>query len=249
MSRASRGFRIAGRIIKLSAFAVIFAVIALLLWRITSSGTPKSMDVLTPNDRLEEAYGEYGKELYVFSQDLKNITMAERNYGYFSVTDYYIIPEADQIQLVFRYNNSTVRHLAEDYKLEDVPDLNELLYDVTLYVQTDLTPENSEDNAGNMEGVVSYTRVHPVESLTTHERKPLYNYYRYVFDLSSVGLSLSDLLESGELLAVYADIYYNQDIDYEETPYGTLCLYDYLAKREVYRLKSGDCKAIENAEK
>ena len=242
MSRASRGFRIAGYLIKFAATALVAGVIIALLLRIFSSGTPRELKAMTPNDRLAAAYETYGKDLYIFKQDHKSMTTAERNYGYFGITDYYIIPEADQIQLVFRYNNSTIRALAEDYSLSEVPDKGAELFDVSLLVQTDLTPDNDKDNAGDVPEAVSYVRLMPVSA----ERKQttLYNYFRYVFDFGEAGLSLSDILDSGELLAVYADIYYNEDINYDELAYGTLFLYDYKTDIVKERLTSKDKQAI-----
>lgn len=243
MSRASRGFRIAGNLIKFAIVAIIAGLIGLLVWRIVSSGTPSALDAMIPNDRLAAAYEEYGSDLYMFKQDHKSITTAERNYGYFAITDYYIIPEANQIQLVFRYNNSTIRALAEDYKLSEVPSTSAKLYDLTLVIQTDLTPENNTDNAGNIEGTVAYTRLQP----TALERKQtkLYNYFRYVFELEE-GMELPEMIESGELLAVYADIYYNEDINYEENAYGTLFLYDYKTDVIKQRLGARDKSAIKD---
>ncbi|MBQ8849019.1 MAG: hypothetical protein IJ011_01645 [Clostridia bacterium] len=243
MSRASKGFRIAGNLIKFAAAAIVAGVIALLLVRIFSAGTPKELKAMTPNDALVSAYEEYGKELYVFNQDHYPVTTADRNRGYFGITEYYIIPDANQIQLVFRYNNSTIRALAEDYSLEAVPDRNAELYDVSLVVQTDLTPDNDSDNGGNVPEAVSYTRIFP--SSVRREQSNLYNYFRYVFEFDSAELSLSELLESGELLAVYADIYYNEDINYDETAYGTLFLYDYETDIVKKKLTSKDRRAIE----
>ena len=242
MSRASRGFRIAGNLIKFAAASIIVGIVALLLIRIISSGTPSELKAMIPNDDLAAAYQTYGNDLYIFKQDHKSITTAERNYGYFAITDYYIIPEANQIQLVFRYNNSTIRALAEDYKLPSVPPTDSELYDVTLVVQTDLTPDNQKDNAGDVAGTVAYTRLQP----TSVERKQtnLYNYFRYVFEFDTEELSLSDMLDSGELLAVYADVYYNEDINYDETAYGTLFLYDYKTRIIKQKLGMKDKNAI-----
>ena len=242
MSRASKGFRIAGNLIKFTAAAVVMGVIALLLWRIFSSGTPSSLKAMIPNDDLSAAYETYGGDLYIFKQDHKSITTAERNYGYFAITDYYIIPEANQIQLVFRYNNSTIRSLAEDYKLDKVPSRDADLFDVTLVAQTDLTPDNKNDNAGDNKEAVEYTRVFP----TSVERKQtkLYNYFRYVFEFDSEGLDLSELLEGDLLLAIDADVYYDHDIDYEDTAYGTLFLYDYKTDVIKQHLTSRDKRAI-----
>ena len=61
MSRVSRGFRRTGKAIKFLFFTVVFSVIALLLWRIFSSGDPKSMKSLTVNEDLTAAYERQGE--------------------------------------------------------------------------------------------------------------------------------------------------------------------------------------------
>ena len=241
MSRVYRGFRITWKVIKFLFFALIFSLIALLLWRVFSSGDPKSMQALTPNDRLAAAYAERGESLSMFRQEQRTITSAEKNYGYFSVTECVFIPDANQIQIVVRYNNSTLRSLAADYGLPDVPSREEELFDVTLTVATDLTPEISEDNAGNDSTAVAQTRVFPTS--VSRDQKNLYNYRRFVFDLGTVEMSLPALLESDGLLAVYADIYYNGDVRYDEPAYGTLCLYDYLSEKLPAKLEKQD-KAV-----
>ena len=247
MSRASKGFRIAGNLIKFTAAAVVAGVIALLLWRIYTSGTPSDLKAMIPNDRLSAAYGEQGDDLYIFKQDHKSITTAKRNYGYFAITDYYIIPEADQIQLVFRYNNSTIRSLAEDYKLDKTPATDAKLFDLTLVLQTDLTPDNDKDNAGDVEDSVAYERIFPTS--VEHKQTSLYNYFRYVFVIDGESGSLSELLESGELLAVYADIFYVEDVNYDNEAYGTLFLYDYKTDVVRQRLSLKDKSAIKSYKK
>ncbi len=242
MSRVWRAFRWSGRIIKFLFFLVIFGVIAILLWRMFSSGDPDSMKVITPNDSLAIAYEQEGEDLYLFRQEQRSITSGEKNYGYFSVTDAIFIPSANQIQIVVRYNNSTLRSLTEDKGLPSVPDRSEDLFDVTLSVATDLTPDNGEDNLGNTEGSVEFTRVHAASC--TSDQKNLYNYRRFVFDLGAAGLSLSELLDGKLLLAVYADIYYKGDVNYDEPAYGTLCLYDYITEIEPCRLSKEDKAAL-----
>ena len=244
MSRVSRGFRFTARFIKGLALAVVFSVIALILWRIFSSSTPKELKSMIPNEKLAAAYETHGKDLYIFNQDQKSITTAAHNRGYYTVSECYIIPDANQIQLVFRYNNSTVRSIAEDKELEEVPSLDAYLFDFSLSVQLDLTPENDTDNGGDIKEAVEYRRIKP--SQTLHGRKALYNYYRYVFDFDDVGLSLTDVIESGELLAIYGDIYfcYETEVDYAETADGVLCLYDYKTDIVEQRLKGRDCRAL-----
>ncbi len=244
MSRASRAFRLTGKTIKFLFSLLIFSVIALLLWRVFSSDNPKSMENLTVNDKLYSAYEQKGDDLYLFRQEQNIITRAEHNSGYFAVTECVFIPDANQIQIVFRYNNSTIRHLAEDYALPETPSREAELFDVTLTLATDLTPDVTEDNAGNDPESVQFTRVHPVS--VSSDTKNLYNFRRLVFDLDEVGLSLEQLIDSGLLLAVYADVYYNQDIRYEENAYGTLCLYDYVSPILDAELTRADRKALEN---
>lgn len=243
MSRVSRGFRITGRIIKFLFFLIVFSVIALILWRIFSSGDPKSVDTITPNDKLCAAYEEHGDGLYLFRQEQRSITSAKDNYGYFSVTNCVFIPEANQVQIVVRYNNSTIRSLAEDKALPEVPSRDEDLFDVSLSIATDKTPDNKDDNLGNDENSVQFVRVMP--SSVSSDTKNLYNYRRFVFDLDGSGLSLRELLDSGLMLAVYADIYYVDDVDYDKPAYGTLCLYDYLSENIEVKMRSRDRDALE----
>ena len=140
MSSASRGARITWNVIRGLFYAVIFSVIALLFWRIASSGDPKSMKTLTINDALAEAYERDGEDLYMFRQNQRSITSGEHNYGYFSITDCVFIPAANQVQIVLRYNNSTLRSLAKDYNLSAVPSRDEELFDVSLVFAIDETP-------------------------------------------------------------------------------------------------------------
>lgn len=248
MSRVSRGFRIFWRLIKVLFALLIFSVIFFLVWRVFSSTKiPESVAGLTINDDLRAAYEKEGKDLRLWRQTQDTLTRGENNSGYFGTADCVFIPGANQVQLLVRYNNSTIRALAEDYQLQTVPGREEELYDVTLLLALDLTPENSEDNAGNDPSSVRFVRLHAVSSKAG--TKNMYNYRRLVFDLDDAGLSLEDLRNEGLLLAVYADFYYNQDVDYEKTPYGTLCLYDYLAELQVDKPGSDDVRALQKAGK
>lgn len=241
MSRVSRGFKIAGWIVKTLFALFIAAVCGFLLWRVFSSSSPKTMESISVNEAISDAYGNDG-ELYIFRQEQGTITRAKENAGYFSITKAVFIPEANQIQVVLRYNNSTIKHLVEDYSLASTPERSEDLYDVNLFFSVDLTPENTDDNATIAEGS---TRTFRCSSRQVRsEEKNLYNYRMFVFDLDDCGEDLSELLESGLLLAVYADIYYVEDMDLDEKAYGTLCLYDYVTKTEDVELTKNEIKAI-----
>ena len=246
MSRASRGFRLFGKTVKILFFLLIFSVIFFLFWRIFSSDNPKSMEQLTVNDQLAAAYEQDGNDLYMFRQNLDMITRADHNYGYFAITDSVFIPAANQIQITFRYNNSTITHLVEDKDLAETPSRDDELFDVTLLIATDLTPDNDEDDLGNNPDSVKLVRLHA--SSVEADTKNVYNYRRFVFDLDEIGVSLSELLEKEELLAVYTDVYYVGDVNYDETPYGTLCLYDHLSKIEPVKLSGRDKRALRKYE-
>lgn len=241
MSRASRGFRIFGFLIKFSATLVVASVCGLLLWRVFSSKTPRSLTNISVNDAVYDAYSD-DKELYIFSQEQNSMTRAENNLGYFSVTHTAFIPEANQIQVVLRYNNSTIKHLVEDKALSSVPSRNDNLFDVNLFFSVDITPDNKDDNAIISE---ESTRTFRCSSeLVMSEPKNLYNYRKFVFDLDTCGEDLKELLDSELLLAVYADVYYVEDMDLNEKAYGTLCLYDYVTDIEEVKLSSAEKKSV-----
>ena len=242
MSRVNRIFKISGCLIKCIFGLVIATVCVALLWRVFSSGDPESMKTLSVNEKVYNAYTQNGEALYMFKQEQNSITRAENNYGYFSITDCKFIPDANQAQVVFRYNNSTIRSLAEDYSLSTVPDRSEELYDVTLLLAIDLTPENKDDNSTNAPESVRFVRVHA--SSHTRDTKLMYNYYQLIFDIDESGEDIKALLDSNLLLAVYADVYYINDLDYEKDPYGTLCLYDYLSENKTIELERADKKAL-----
>ena len=243
MSRVSRTFKYVGWVVKFVFTLLLIFLFVFLLWRVFGSTDPASMKTLAVNDRLYDAYTEADGDLRVFNQSHLTITTADGSRGYFAVTKTAFIPEANQIQIVLRYNNATISHLVEDYSLSHTPDREEDLFDVSLFFSIDMTPDNERDNAVTS---VQGTRTFRCSSeLVESETKGIYNYRKFVFDLDKCGEDLAELIESGELLAVYADVYYVEDINLEGEAYGTLFLYDYKAKNVEHKLSSKDIKNIE----
>lgn len=225
--------RIVGRVIKFLFALFILSVNAILIWRVfISTGMPKEIGTLLMNDRLSAAYEQYGDGLTFRRQEQATVTKAEYNYGYFSVTQCVFIPEAEQVQIVVRYNNSTLKHLAQDYGLAEIPSRDLTLFDVTLVKTTDLTPNDKSDNTDPTR--LSVERYYPSEEFL-RDTTTLYTFYRYVFD----GVTVDDVTDG-----VFADIYYVDDIDYNERAYGTLCLYSAVDEWEPYQLTSADRKAL-----
>lgn len=235
----SRTPRIIGRLIKTVSVLLILSVCGILIWRLVTSKDPDTVSVLIPNETLASVYSEDGDGLLMRYQNQTTITRADHNAGYFSVTQYVFIPEANQIQLVFRYNNSTLLHLQEDYGLEEIPDKDGTYFDVSVTTSVDLTPDNRKDNYttdGTTPEMLEIKRYHPTKELTLRETTPLYTYYRYVFE---------DVPMEEYTVGVFADIYYLEDLDYEERSYGTLCLFDDEAKWIEKKLSSADQKALD----
>lgn len=235
MARHKYKWRIAGFIFKALCTLIIAAIVILLLWRmIDNNNDPKDMDTVIPNSLLVNAYNEKGDSLNTYYQEQTRYTRGENNYGYFAITQSLIIDDIDQIQFVFRYNNSTLKHTREDYSLDSIPSRDAEVYDVTLTVMYDLTPEDQSDNDGKNPDAVRYERFFPSDMRSA--KKTLYNYRKFVFD----GIKIDD-----SVIAVYADFYYVGDIDYDKTPYGSLLIYHYEEENISRKLIKNDVKAIE----
>jgi len=247
MSKVSIGLKIAWKIIKLIFVFCIFAVIAILFWRVLSSGNPKEMKPIHPTEELVELYGKDGKELEILSQKQRSVTSGENNYGYFSVTDYRIIPDINQIEIIVRYNTSTIRNVANDFSLDEIPPRDSDMFDISLVIAKDLTPDNDEDNLGNDEESVEFIRCFGETVMT--DSKNLYNYIKIIFDTDTVGVDLNAMRDDGTLLAIYTDFYLDYGEikpNYEENPIGAVCLYDYVSHDVKEKLSAKDIKAIEN---
>lgn len=226
--------RILGFVLKSLFTLLIVAVNALIIWRVAfSARIPDSVGTLHVNDALREAYEQTDGRLTAQYQNQLSTTYGEDNAGYFGVPEYFFLPEAKQVQVVFRYNNSTLKNLAKDYGLSETPPKSGEYFDVTLLRLTDLTPEDETDNE------VESIRFFPtcVERDTTL----LYTYYRFVFD----GVEIDE----SAVCHVYLDVYYLEDLNYEKEPYGALLLYDQLHEWLPFDLSRADIAALKEAAK
>lgn len=235
--------KIAKITVKSVGYLLVFGTILFFIWRaFFSTAVPSEVKYLSPNTPLRDAYKAAlaeGREVTVFYQQSQydTTTVRDKNYSYFSAKEARFIQEADQVQLLFRYNNATIRHLVEDYGLTEIPDRADELYDVTLYVAYDLTPADLTDNAGNDPSAVKFVRYHATSSEPAQSL--MYNYRRMTFD----GLDMT--VTDNPVLAVYVDVYYLEDLDYEAEPYGTICIYDYAAENTYGTLTKQEIEALE----
>ena len=223
----------------------VAAVISLLVWRVFfSDKIPERMLMLTPTDAVREAYEKSGDDLYMFKQKTITITRAEGSSGYFSVSDYVIIPDANEVQFLLRYNTSTLKRTAEDYGLDQVPSRDDEVYEVSLLISIDITPEDMSDNSGNDASSVKLVRCKG--TVVGSEKKNMYNYRRIIFDLDDAEeeIDIKQLKSDKLLIAIYADINYdNGNINYDD-PDGTLLLYEYLSPDMPVELNKNNIKAL-----
>ena len=227
-----------GRIFKIIFYIFVYSIMAFLILRMCTNGEPAEIDKLIVNKPMAEAYRNDGK-LECFYQKYDEYTVDEENYGYFGITKTVIIPKIEQIQIVFRYNRSTLEYLPIDYPelCPEVPSRDEVLYDISLVKVIDLTPDNTEDN--DDKNFLKYERYFPTADATVSMQKGLHNYFRYVFE----GVTTEDALE------IYIDIYYNKDIDYEEDAYGSVRVFSAERYTHTYSLTARDKRALKKFEK
>lgn len=223
-------------------------VTLLIFLRICSQNKiPTEIDRLMVNDKILNATAE-DNELTVIYQDLHIYSderdvrrdengkkIANAGKAYFAVPKAIFITDADQLQLILRYNNSTLKYLAEDYAdiCPEIPDRNEDVYDITVIKVTDLTPDDDTDNdvpARLAEERFNVSDVKRAES-------GLHNFRRLTFD----GIDLEGALK------VYLCIYYKGDVDYGEDPYATVILYDSQKPVLNYQLTKNDREALVSA--
>ena len=197
MGKPTKSFAlwIAGYVLRGLFALLIFAVCALMVWRVfIAARGPTALSRLAPNGVLATAYRENGNALTVWYQDEASVTRAEHNAGYFGVPHYAFVDEAGQLQVIFRYNNGTLKSIRDDFSLDAVPPRGEQIFDLTLVSVTDLTPLDKSDNTDGSENLAK-SRLAPTacEVSTTL----LYTYYRVTFD----GVSTAD-----DVIAIFLDI-------------------------------------------
>ena len=224
---------LAGRIVKISLIVFVALVNLVVLWRVFfSANVPKKIDTIYVNDALRAAYAEQGDDLILQYQNQLNLSYDKGKEGYFGVPEYVFIPEANQVQVVFRYNNSTLKNLARDYDLNKIPKKGEHVFDVTLLKITDLTP----DNASDQEDPNALEKVRYAPDAVVCDTTLLYTYYRFVFEDVS--------LDETTICSVFLDVYYRGDLNYDQTPYSSLRLYDHLHEWISYDLTGADKRAL-----
>jgi hypothetical protein len=198
---------ILGHVVRFLFVLLLIGMITVLLWRVVfSQDPPDGFDQISGNDVLREALHTNGK-ITVLTQDQVKYTEGADNYAYFNLDYCYFFKEADQVQLLLFYNNSTLEHLAEDRGLAAVPPRGEEIFSLKMTQYLDVTPEDhakaGENDILTEERVLTPSRC----EITTNS---LYTFLRYTFD----GVDLDT-----DTVVIYLDMCY------EGESYGTLRLY------------------------
>ena len=213
--------------IKAIFYLIILAVNLVVIWRICFSGDPSEMKTLMVNENTAIAYENSGDTFVMFTQEQRSLS----SNGYFAVTNFTFIPEARQLQVTVRYNNSTLRHIEDDYGLDSSLDRKNEIFEFSVVKTTDLTPNDSDDNL-NKENLNS-ERYYPSKTISAY--KTLYSYRKMIFDN----------IDYEDAVGFFVDMYYIDDIDYETTPSAVVCIYDSSMENIPVELTKSDKKALE----
>ena len=112
--------------LKWFGYLLIFAVFAILLWRIFSSKLPKAASEVIWTENSFAAYEKYGDDLLIYTQDVG--TAFEKD-GKFSIYEFHYIPTVNEVQFTVRFNKSTIDRLAEELTEETREKLGEAFTD------------------------------------------------------------------------------------------------------------------------
>ena len=233
-------WRIIGKTLKFTGYALIALINGILLWRLFfSTNEPNAIKTIASNPELSAAWAEYGADgfaLYQAEQD--NIATDEdwhkqfpeddsiyytNQFAQFFLTDVVFFPKAGQTQVVLRYNKSILEHIKTDYELDEAPGKKDDLFDVSLVVYY-------KDGDATKKMRLS---AHETEMDTTS----LYTFRQYYFD---------SMPEFDGIIKMNVEIYYKGDLDYNADPYSVIEIYDKLLEMQDYPLDKKDIAALES---
>ena len=183
---------------------LIIFVYALLFFRMCSvDDIPDEFKDLYIDDSLKGLYNsENGSEKFIY-QDLTKYNTDKDSYGYFSAASVVIIPEADQVQMIIKYNISPLEHVKEKYDLSVSIDRNRTdTFELSLVVKsaTEQIVEKAEEGQElpdyNNENNYTLSRYYPTKTEFVNAGR--HNYIRCVF--TNVNM------DSTTLLGAFCDI-------------------------------------------
>jgi hypothetical protein len=215
----------AGKVAKISFKVVILGIslfiYSFFIFRLCSTQeAPKSVSSIVWNETTRAAYQANPDEFQILSQEPS--TFITDN-GRFWISDVVYLPQAKQLQLTIKYNDSTLKYLkealtkqqAEAQTTQNDGGADQPLPEIVL--PDEPFDYSLLDNSG--------VRYH--EYTSAADRAQNYNYRRLVFEN----------IEIPEHAAYYVDMYYVGAIDYSAIPYGSLMAWNTSQDTETLETK------------
>ena len=271
MTKSEIAFRYVKVAFKCLGIGIILFVYVVLFVRMCSvDGVPDGFDDLKVTNELINIYNsEGGKEKFIY-QSINKFNANEDSYGFFSVNKYVIIDGADQVQMIFKFNKSTLKSVAETYGLDEIDREARDTFQLSLVVKNaigEIVPPETDESGFDVVSVdyndernegKTYTleRIFPTNAEYLVEGR--YNYIKLTFN--NVDFDLA------HTLAIFLDINYKDDIRYEQLnpdynpneqdpsvkmykdSYGRICIYNYTSPNRVYKFTKNDKAALERAD-
>ena len=116
MDRTDKILTVAKKVVKTVITVLIFAFIFALFFRIWSNDYyPKAMKNIYFTDSLTEYYKENSDTFKAYKQKVR-VSYEDKEEGNFFASNTIVVPEADALQTVIRYNDAIFEKLAEKYE-------------------------------------------------------------------------------------------------------------------------------------
>lgn len=191
---------ILGHVLRSLFVLLVMGICTFLLWRMLFSGrAPRELRHISSNEVLREAYAQNGTLTVLEQPTQTGHTEAADNYAHFRIDWCLFLEEADQVQLLFFYNNSTLEHVSEKLGIEPSLPRAEEVFGVELVLCTEVEGEV-------VERVIAPTACEQGEN-------SMYSFFKYTFD----GVDIAE-----DTAVIYFDIFYEAE---EREALGTMRLY------------------------
>ncbi len=198
----------AGKIAKITFKTVILAIslfiYSFFIFRLCSTqDAPKSVSSVVWNETARAAYAADPDGFEIYAQEPATFITDD---GRFWISDVVYLPQAQQLQMTIKYNDSTLKYLKEALAKQasdaESGDTAQVLTADDITLPDEPFDYSVLDNSG--------VRYH--EYSASSDRVQNYNYRRLVFENIVIP----------EHAAFYIDMYYIGAIDYTAIPYGSL---------------------------
>ncbi len=218
MSKAGKVAKITFKVVILGISLFIYSFF---IFRLCSTqDAPKSVSSIIWNEITRAAYQANPEEFQILSQEPS--TFITDN-GRFWISDVVYLPQAKQLQLTIKYNDSTLKYLKEALaKQQAEAETAETDNGKDVILPEIVLPDEPFDYS-----ILDNSGVRYHEYASISDREQNYNYRRLVFEN----------IEIPDHAAFYVDMYYVGAIDYSAIPYGSLMAWNTSLKTEELKVE------------